>query len=294
MSPHEQFAEDLALYSLGALEGTERQALEKHLETCAGCRRELELLRGDGSLLALTTAGPKPPARARQRLLSAIANEPRLSGTAPVPEHRQGSIVSPIEVSPTEVSPTEASPTEVTPPWWSNFAWPALGWFAAAALALVCIGLMRQKSTLQQDIVSQRAQFRAEINDQGNKLQQANEVVATLLDPEATKIELVAVGAKPQPRGKAIYQRRNRNLIFIASNLPPLPAHTIYELWLFPAGGGAPIAAGLFKPDARGSATVVNPPLPEGIEAKNFVVTLEPESGSHAAPRGTPVIVGVG
>ncbi len=289
MSTHEQFAEDLALYALGALEGTERQALENHLETCAGCRRELELLRGDGSLLALTTVGPKPPASARQRLLSAIANEPRLSEPAPVPERRQGSIVSP-----TQVSPTQVSPTEVSPPRWSNFAWPALGWFAAAALALACIGLVRQKSTLQQDIVSLRAQFQAEINDQGNKLQQANEVVATLLDPEATKIELVAVGTKPQPRGKAIYQRRNRNLIFIASNLPPLPADTIYELWLFPAGGGAPIAAGLFKPDAQGSATVVNPPLPEGIEAKNFVVTLEPESGSHKAPRGTPVIVGVG
>ncbi|HEX9111235.1 MAG TPA: hypothetical protein VF845_07115 [Terriglobales bacterium] len=39
---------------------------------------------------------------------------------------------------------------------------------------------------------------------------------------------------------------------------------------------------------------VVNPPLPEGVEAKTFAVTLEPESGSHEAPRGTPVIVGAG
>jgi hypothetical protein len=39
---------------------------------------------------------------------------------------------------------------------------------------------------------------------------------------------------------------------------------------------------------------VVNPPLPEGVAAKNFAVTLEPASGSHEAPRGTPVIVGVG
>src|SRR5271154_3528398 len=100
---------------------------------------------------------------------------------------------------------------------------------------------------------------------------------------EATKIELVAVGNKPQPRGKAIYQRRNRNLIFFASNLPPLPAEKVYALWLFPANGGAPIAAGLFKPDARGSATVVNPPLPAGGQAKNFAVTLEPESSSHLA-----------
>jgi len=67
MSVHEQFADDLALYSLESLEGAERQALEKHLEECASCRRELELLRGDLSLLALATAGPKPPKRPESR-----------------------------------------------------------------------------------------------------------------------------------------------------------------------------------------------------------------------------------
>jgi anti-sigma-K factor RskA len=260
MSVHEQFAEDLALYALGSLDSEERSTIETHLEGCASCRRELELLRGDSSLLALTTAGPKPPARARQRLMSAIASEPRIPLVVAGPERRQRS-------------------------WW-----PALGWAAAAAMAIVCIGLLRQNSTLQQNAAALRAQF----TDQGSKLEQVNETVATLLDPEATKIELVAVGNKPQPRGKAIYQRRNRNLIFFASNLPPLAEDKIYELWLFPANGGAPIAAGLFKPDSRGSATVVNPPLPEGVAAKNFVVTLEPESGSHESPRGTPVIVGMG
>jgi anti-sigma-K factor RskA len=272
MSGHEQIAEDLALYALGSLEGKERQALETHLEGCASCRRELELLRGDSSLLGLSTAGPKPPARARQRLMSAIADEPRLSGAVVAPVSERGQL------------------SEIRSTWWTNFERVALGWVAAAALGLVCIGLLRQNSTLRRDVVSLEAQ----LGDQGSKLEQANEVRATLLDPEATKIELVAVGNKSQPRGKAIYQRRTRNLIFFASDLPPLPAEKIYALWLFPADGGAPIAAGLFKPDARGSATVVNPPLPEGIEAKNFVVTLEPDSGSHASPRGTPVIAGVG
>jgi anti-sigma-K factor RskA len=265
MSLHEQFAEDLALYALGALDGAELQTLEKHLEECASCRRELELLRGDSSLLALITAGPKPPSRARERLMFAIAEEPRQSARDAGSKSRQRS-------------------------WWGSFAWPALQWVAALTLVAVGIGLLRQNSALRQDIASLRNQF----SEQGNQLEQVNQTMVTLLDPEAMKIELVAVGKKPEPRGKAIYERRNRNLIFFASNLPPLPADKIYELWLFPASGGAPIAAGLFKPDARGSATVVNPPLPEGVAAKNFAVTLEPESGSHAAPRGTPVIVGVG
>ncbi|MFZ3266992.1 MAG: anti-sigma factor [Terriglobales bacterium] len=260
MNVHEQFAEDLGLYAMGSLEGEERVALEKHLEECASCRRELELVRGDLGLLALTASGPKPPARSRQRLMSAIAREPRL----------------PVAV---------ASPPPPRRSWWGS-----LGWIAAAALVLLAIGLLRQNSSLQRDLASLNARF----GDQASRLQQANEIVATLVDPEAKKVELVAAGAKPQPRGKAIYQRRNHSLIFFASDLPQLPAEKIYELWLFPASGGAPIAAGLFKPDAHGSATVVNPPLPEGVEAKNFAVTLEPESGSHEAPRGTAVIVGAG
>jgi len=81
-------------------------------------------------------------------------------------------------------------------------------------------------------------------------------------------------------------------LVFVANNLPALPPDKIYELWLIPPTG-APIAAGLFKPDAKGNATIVNPPgLPPGVEAKTFAVTLEPASGPHDAPRGTGVMQG--
>jgi len=264
MTAHEQFADDLALYALGSLEGGEKAAIERHVEECAACRRELEALRGDLSLLALTTAGPKPPARARQRLLSAIAREPHLPAT----------IVEPARVRRSS---------------WESW-WGLVGWAAAAAMLLLAIGLFRQNSSLQRDLAAVNAQFA----DQGAKLHEARAIVAALVDPDTKKVELVAAGNKPQPRGKAMYQHRTRSLIFFASNLPQLPPEKIYELWLFPASGGAPIAAGLFRPDAQGGAMVVNPPLPGNVEAKNFVVTMEPESGSHEAPRGTAVISGVG
>jgi anti-sigma-K factor RskA len=259
MSAHEQFADDLALYALGSLGGEERTMLEEHLETCASCRRELETLRGDLSLLSLTAVGPKPPARSRQRLMAAVAAEPRL-------------------------------PKPVATPARSRSWWGVLGWAAAAAMALLCVGLLRQNSSLGKDLATLRGEF----TGQQAELEQTKDIVNTLLDPDAQKIELVSQNSKPQPRGKAIYQKRNRNLIFLASSLPQLPPEKVYELWLFPSNGGAPIPAGLFKPDAKGNATVVNPPLPESVEAKNFAVTLEPESGSHESPRGTPVIVGVG
>src|SRR5215468_2833064 len=77
MSVHEQFADDLALYALGALSGEESNALQKHLGECSSCRRELELLRGDAALLGISTSGSQPPRRSRERLMSAIKKEPR-------------------------------------------------------------------------------------------------------------------------------------------------------------------------------------------------------------------------
>ncbi|MFZ0781281.1 MAG: zf-HC2 domain-containing protein, partial [Candidatus Sulfotelmatobacter sp.] len=77
MNEHEQYAEDLALYALDALRGEERAKLDQHLATCAPCRLELEQLRGDTALLAMSAAGPRAPQRARQRLLDAVARDPR-------------------------------------------------------------------------------------------------------------------------------------------------------------------------------------------------------------------------
>ena len=253
MSVHEQFAEDLALYALGALQGEERVSLEKHLEGCAGCRRELEQLRGDMALMALSTAGPVPPRRARQRLIEAVAREPRRSA---VDAKRR---------------------------WWT-----LVPWVAATALAAGLVALWLQNSDLQRRIAGLQDQSAQQLAE----LQRAREVVSTLTATDAMRVTLVAAKTPPQPQGKAIYVRDRSSLIFLASNLQALPAQKAYELWLIPTSG-APIPAGVFKPDAHGSAVVVNPPLPPGVQAKAFAITVEPESGS-AAPTLPVVMFGVG
>jgi anti-sigma-K factor RskA len=256
MSGHEQFAEDLALHALGSLQGDELAALQAHLLSCAECRRELEFLRGDMALLAMSTAGSAPPRHAKQRLLDAVMREPRNIASA-VPSRR-------------------------------GF-WNLVPWFAAAAAALMVVLLLRQNSELKSNVATLNSLF----SDQSLQLQHAQDVVETFISAESQQVTLVAGKNAPQPQGKTFYLRKKGRLIFLANNLPQLPAEKIYELWLIPKTG-APIAAGLFKPDSRGGASVVNPPLPVGVEAKTFAVTLEPDSGSHEAPRGTFVIVGIG
>ena len=117
-------------------------------------------------------------------------------------------------------------------------------------------------------------------------------IAAPIIAPEAQHVTLVAAKTPPQPQGKAFYLRNRSSLVFLANNMPPLPPQKAYELWLIPSSG-APIPAGVFKPDAHGSASVVNPPLPAGVEAKAFAITVENESGS-SAPTSAIVMMGAG
>jgi anti-sigma-K factor RskA len=71
-----------------------------------------------------------------------------------------------------------------------------------------------------------------------------------------------------------------------------VPSQKAYELWLIPLNG-APMPAGVFKPDVRGSAVIINPPLPAGVEAKAFAITVEAETGA-STPTMPIVMMGAG
>ncbi len=255
MSEHEQYAEDLALYALDALRGEDRAKLEQHLGTCASCRLELEQLRGDTALLALSAAGPRPPQRARKRLLDAVSREARPVAAQTVP--RRG--------------------------WWG---W--LGWAATAAVVIFAASLWRENMVLKGTLASASSQAA----ESTRQLEELRRIAAPILEPEAQRVTLVAAKTPPQPQGKAFYLRNRNSLVFLANNMPPLPPQKAYELWLIPTSGN-PIPAGVFKPDAHGSASVVNPPLPAGAEAKAFAITVENEAGSPT-PTSPVLMMGTG
>ncbi|MBV9608621.1 MAG: anti-sigma factor [Acidobacteria bacterium] len=251
MTAHEQYGEDLALYALGLLEGNERGALEQHLATCSSCRRELEQLRGDMGLLALEAVGPAPPQRSRKRLLEAIAFGAR----------------------PREV--------QTRTRWWT---WAPV--VASILLAVVGVALWRENSQQKRRIDA----LQTEISQSAATLEHAKMVIAMLESPDAVRVSLSPGQTSPQPHGKAMYLPHKGALIFMASNMPAAPPAKTYEVWLVPMSG-APLPAGTFKPDARGSATVMMPPLPAGIQAKAFAVTVENEGGSPT-PTMPMVLVG--
>ena len=62
-------------------------------------------------------------------------------------------------------------------------------------------------------------------------------LVSTLTATNAMRVTLVSAKAPPQPQGKAFYLRDRSSLVFLANNMPALPAQKAYELWLNPDPG---------------------------------------------------------
>jgi len=257
MKTHEQFADDLAVYALDELTGVERQELEDHLQSCAACRRELHALRGDLGLLGLTSSGPQPPARSKDRLMRAIAAEPRgVSLPNPAPALRRSL--------------------------WAILV-PTL---AALGLLLFVVVLWRGNGLMK----DQLAELGNRNQDQSIQLEQMNQELRLLTSPDAVHVSLNPQKAPKQPNGTAIFSPSQKGMMFMASNLGPVPEGKAYELWIIPSTG-APIAAGVFKPDDHGNAIMMDHKMPEGVEAKAFAITIENQEGSDK-PTSPIVLMG--
>lgn len=265
MNDHTQYAESLALHALGALDNRQELAeLEAHLRECAECRSELEALRGDAALLALSVTGPAPPQRSRQRLMEAIAKEgaSRQVAEEGVEWREMPRIVRPM---PRRMGVLGSRTFSLLP--------------MAAALLLAIFGLMmwKQTSSLRRNLDAARAALK----DQQAQLADARQILDLIHSPDAMhKTLVVAQTIKPQPQVKTIYSPNKQRLLLVANNMESLPAGKVYELWLLPANGGAPVPAGTFTPDGRGNA-IMDHTLAGGLAAKEFAITVEDAGGSQ-------------
>jgi Anti-sigma-K factor rskA/Putative zinc-finger len=245
--------EDLILYAMQTLPAEELAQVRAHLSACEECRAELANAHGDLGLVALSVEQQPLPEGARQRFLDRIATSADLARKAARPS------VVPIDTK----RPTRR--TAVLIPW-----------LAAAALLLVAISLKLRVNSLHDELTRQHELAARQASENA----QAKEALELLTSHSAKHVLLTANMPKPAPTGRAVYLAESGALIFQANNLEKLAESKTYELWVIPASGQAPIPAGLFRPDAEGSASVVLPPLPKGIPAKAFGVTIEKAEGS--------------
>jgi anti-sigma-K factor RskA len=127
---------------------------------------------------------------------------------------------------------------------------------------------------------AQLEQLQTELTQKNAELAEAKMVRDLLHAPDAWPLTLVSRKTPPQPQIKTVYSKQQGSLLLMASNLTPLPEDKIYQLWLLPADGSAPMPAGWFKPDGKGNGMMFHK-MSAGVIAKGFALTIEPAGGSQ-------------
>lgn len=246
--------EDLTLYAMQALSPEEALAIRMHLAECALCRAELAELSGDLALVALSVEQHPVPEGARQRFMDRVAADSK--------ESTQQAVAL--------LSAQDGTPRRIT----RTAAW--IPWIAVAALVVAVVSLNMKITSLKEQL-SEQSSTTLKLEAESSHAQQVLEVLTA---PKAQRATLTASKVPAVPTGRAVYLADRGALVLQASNLEHLTEDKTYELWVVPANGTSPIPAGLFRPDATGSASLVLPPLPKGVAAKAFAVTIEKAEGS--------------
>ena len=313
-APRRFTQEDLTLFAMQLLSKEEMAEVSAWLEQSEDGRRELAEVQGDLALYAHTVDLHSPPAQARERLLKQVAREKKaVPIDRPVVQERTarpGSILGIEAAEPgggdkdygEEAEHTLTGVSRGTGFGGGSYLteddlpkrsvagklFPWVGWAVAAGLAVAAGNLYHQRQSMQAELVNQATRLDHLTADAAA----ARQVLDALTDTTAMRVTLNKGPAVAAPQGRATYVADKGTLIFVANNLDPLPADKAYELWLIPAADkGAPIPAGTFHPDARGNANVILPPLPKGVEAKAFGVTIEDKDGA-TTPTMPIILVG--
>ena len=160
-----------------------------------------------------------------------------------------------------------------------------LGWVVALVILLLAAYLGNRDFRLKKALDESHVQ----INTLSAQAARAQALTDALISPEAKLVTLGEPKLAPLPVGHAAYLPKSGTLVFVASRLRPLAANKTYALWMIPANGAAPAAAGLFRPDAAGNAAVLPPSMAVGVPVKSFIVTVEDASG--AATPTLPIVM---
>jgi hypothetical protein len=313
-------SEDLTLFAMQLLSPEEHAEVAAYLEQSPEARQELAEINGELAIYAHSVDLHSPPAQARERLMKQLNRERKAipidraavsDVRAPEATVRTGTVFAEAaeRIKAANVSVPEKTQEPVSSELFRYSSAeddqpkrgamgkivPWVGWAVAAGLAVVAWNFYHERDGLRTELAAQASQvdhLKADAEASVADAAAARKVMDTMSDSSAMRVTLTTYKAATIPTGRATYVASSGALIFLANNLAQLQPTKTYELWLLPAAEGqSPIPAGTFVPDARGNANVIMPPLPKGVEAKGFAVTMEAEGGS-ATPTMPIVLAG--
>lgn len=259
---HEAQQELACLYAAGALPPDEARRFESALREDAALREFTRRLQKVGAALALGGPAATPSAGLRAGILAALP----ASSTLRVEFPRE-------------------KPSDL-------IAFPWLPWALAACVTVLCALLVLRTRSLHLE----REQLAA------TRQRQQIEIVLlqTTLDElraqdRVSQMRIAMLGSllesSPKAMAVSLWDAEKQDGVLVVQNLTPLPTDQDYQLWVIDPQRGAPVDAGVFTVDAKGTVRFHFKPKSAVLSADKFAVTVE-KKGGRAAPQGTMVLAG--
>ena len=259
---HEELDALVPAYALDALDPAEREVFEAHLSHCVSCRVAVREFSRVAAAIGYSAPLVAPRAEVRQRVLDAVHATPHAAASS----RRARSVL---------------------------FAWGA-----AAALFVLTLGLGAYVVLLNGKIANLQAQLievtsrrliadRALIEARRVSFQ-TQAALDVLVAPDLARIDLAGQPAAPSARARALWSRQ-RGMVLFASDLPPLPAGRVYQVWVVTARDR--VSAGIVAPDTTGRMSGVFATPPDIDPPVAVAVTIEP-AGGVPQPTGAFYLLG--
>ena len=265
---------DLTLYAMGGLAPAETEQARAHLLGCQLCCEELRQYTLALAAYAQATPDAGLPQGAKDRFMARVAQTTQSQATT--------ARAAETAAAPIRLSTQPSTPASQTSPAKSSF-WGSLfgsgGWSlalaGAMAVLLVVVGVddMRNRAAIGplQGLAQRGAADTAQLN----------QLMELLTSSQAKRVALhPGPVTAPPPDARVVYAASTGKLLLTASNLHPLPAGKVYELWILQPGGKKPLPAGTFAPDSAGNATMILADAPPDLPVQGFGVTVENAGGS--------------
>lgn len=243
MAHRPDYEDQIALYSLGLLEGEELREIEEHL--AEGCEICTAMLKDSDTV---------------------FTNLPLCLDDAPLPEHLEKKILDRL---------VDKGPVGQKSPvfgfWKSlNPLWLNLG--AAVSLAVILFLVVTNISLRKELELREKSMTELEA-----KLIREREMIEFVMNPEVNEVKLGSKMPDTKASGKLYWNKETDKGLFVASGIPLPGKGKTYQLWVIE--DGRPASMGVFDVDPEGNSMMEIKTMPEAGASMQFAVTLEPEGG---------------
>lgn len=258
-------------YVLGELSPEDVAAVERRVQADPAFRQELCALQASLRLLPQVLPVAEPPPELRDRILSTYALRNQI-----LTGERSPDILSPI-------------PRRRSPGVWPQ---PTLPWGKLAAAIAIGLALWLGADNLRlRQALNDAEQLNAELVSRTDP----QSVAALLQRPNSRLVTLRGeIDETTKAAGTLLFTPGQWQQVVVSlGNLPPLPPHKIYRMWLTLENDQV-IFCGEFNPDEQGNVFVElqpNEEVPKGVKASGIFVTVESAS-VPPGPTGKRVMAG--